>query len=77
MDDEGEAGAVLAAQDLAALVGDGDVLDPLDDAPGAEVAPGQAIDEVALGDHERLRRARTKPRVRSAGVAIERQRGSG
>src|SRR6185436_12972135 len=58
VDDDREAGAVVAALEGAVLVGDRDVLEALDDAPGAEVTAGEALDEVALGDHARLRRAR-------------------
>src|SRR5262249_10823444 len=62
VEDDGDARAVIAAQDRGEVAGEGEVLGALDDAPGAEVAAAEAVDDVALGDHARLRRARTRPR---------------
>src|SRR5262249_15438522 len=73
----GDARAVVAtwAGD-GGIGGVGDVLDALDDAPRAERAARELLDEVLLGDHGRLRGERTRPRVRIAGVEIERHVGS-
>jgi hypothetical protein len=75
VDDDGEAGAAVAALAGRAVGGEREVLDALDDAPRGGGAAEQLLDEALPGDHARLREARTRPRVRTAGAEIERQVG--